>query len=130
MLVGGGQVALRKATLLVRARAQVKVISHQILPELAELVEQNNGEAIIGEYQAQMLDNVDLVIAATDNLSLNEQVHSDAVARHIPVNVVDKPDLCSFIFPAIVDRSPLVIGVSSGGESPVLSRLMRAKLET
>ena len=75
VLVGGGQVALRKATLLVRARAQVKVISHQILPELAELVEQNNGEAIVGEYQAQMLDNVDLVIAATDNLSLNEQVH-------------------------------------------------------
>ncbi len=130
VLVGGGQVALRKATLLVRARAQVKVIAHEILPELAELVSQNNGEAIVGEYQAQMLENVDLVIAATDNLSLNGQVHDDAVARHIPVNVVDKPELCSFIFPAIVDRSPLVIGVSSGGESPVLSRLMRAKLET
>jgi uroporphyrin-III C-methyltransferase/precorrin-2 dehydrogenase/sirohydrochlorin ferrochelatase len=73
---------------------------------------------------------VALVIAATDDESLNERVHYDAVARSLPVNVVDNPPLCTFVFPAIVDRSPIVIGISSGGQSPVLARLLRARLET
>ena len=130
LLVGGGQVALRKATLLTRAGAQVTVIAHRIDPELQELVEQHGGQAITGEYHSGLLDEVYLVIAATDDDQLNERVHYDAVERHIPVNVVDNQPLCTFIFPAIVDRSPIVIGISSGGESPVLARLLRAKLET
>lgn len=130
LLVGGGQVALRKATLLTRAGARVTVIAHRIDQELTELVEQNGGQTIIGEYHSGLLDDVYLVIAATDDDQLNERVHYDAVARHIPVNVVDNQPLCTFIFPAIVDRSPIVIGISSGGESPVLARLLRAKLET
>ncbi|BBB25584.1 siroheme synthase CysG [Amphritea japonica] len=130
LLVGGGQVALRKATLLTRAGARVTVIAHRIDPELTELVEQHGGQTITGEYHSGLLDDVYLVIAATDDDQLNERVHYDAVERHIPVNVVDNQPLCTFIFPAIVDRSPIVIGISSGGESPVLARLLRAKLET
>ncbi len=68
-----------------------------------------------------------LIVAATDDSSLHERVHFDALEHNIPINVVDTPSLCTFIFPAIVDRSPIVIGISSGGESPVLVRLLRAR---
>jgi uroporphyrin-III C-methyltransferase / precorrin-2 dehydrogenase / sirohydrochlorin ferrochelatase len=81
-------------------------------------------------YQEADLDGCTLIIAATDDEPLNAQVSSDARRRCVPVNVVDAPALCSVIFPAIVDRSPLVIAVSSGGDAPVLARLIRAKLET
>ena len=130
LLVGGGQVALRKATLLTRAGARVTVVAHQVVAELQVMVEQQGGQVIIGEYHAGLLDDAYLVVAATDDQVLNKRVHFDAVERHLPVNVVDSPALCTFIFPAIVDRSPIVIGISSGGESPVLARLLRAKLET
>jgi uroporphyrin-III C-methyltransferase/precorrin-2 dehydrogenase/sirohydrochlorin ferrochelatase len=130
LLVGGGQVALRKASLLTRAGARVIVVAHRVEPELVELIEQHNGQVIVGEYHSGLLTDAYLVIAATDDDQLNERVHFDAVERNIPVNVVDNQPLCTFIFPAIVDRSPIVIGISSGGESPVLARLLRAKLET
>lgn len=130
LLIGGGDVALRKARLLVRAGAQVSVVSHEVHEELRELVELHAGQVIIGEYHPALLDDVALVIAATDDQVLNERVHYDAVERSLPVNVVDNPPLCTFVFPAIVDRSPIVIGISSGGQSPVLARMLRAKLET
>jgi uroporphyrin-III C-methyltransferase/precorrin-2 dehydrogenase/sirohydrochlorin ferrochelatase len=130
LLVGGGNVALRKARLLCRAGAHITVISHQVCPELQDLLDQNSGRAIIGEYHASLLENRVLVIAATDDRALNERIHFDAQAQNIPINVVDSPDLCTFVFPAIVDRSPIVIGVSSGGSAPVLARLLRARLET
>jgi len=130
VLVGGGQVALRKAHLLHQAGARLVVVSHMITTELADLVMSQQGQIIIGDYQAELLDGADLVIAATDDQPLNVQVHADALMRNLPVCVVNNPALCSFIFPAIIDRSPVVVGVSSGGGSPVLSRLLRAKLET
>jgi len=130
LLVGGGDVALRKARLLSRAGARLTVVSHAIDPELAELLEEHQGQAIIGDYQADLLQGKTLVLAATDDEPLNEQVHHDAIAANVPVNVVDNPPLCTFIFPAIVDRSPIVIGISSGGQSPVLARILRSKLES
>lgn len=130
LLIGGGDVALRKARLLVRAGARITLVSHRVLPELESLLELNRGLVIIGEYHPELLDGKVLVLAATDDDQLNERVHYDAVAQNVPVNVVDSPALCTFVFPAIVDRSPIVIGISSGGQSPVLARLLRAKLET
>ena len=130
LLVGGGQVALRKARLLVRTKAIVTVISREIDPQLAQLLADNNGTAMIGEYSADLLDGKLLVTAATDDQALNKQVYEDALSRNIPVNVVDNPQLCTFVFPAIVDRSPIVIAISSGGQAPVLVRVLRAKLET
>ncbi|MEM5528415.1 siroheme synthase CysG [Gammaproteobacteria bacterium AS21] len=130
LLVGGGQVALRKARLLIRNKTILTVVSHQIDPQLADLLEKNNGHAIIGDYSADLLQDKLLVIAATDDSQLNIKVYQDAMARSIPVNVVDCPEFCTFVFPAIVDRSPIVIAISSGGEAPVLVRVLRAKLET
>lgn len=130
LLIGGGDVALRKARLLIRASAKVKVVSHKINPDLQTLIEDNQGETILGEYESDLLKNVQLVIAATDNDTLNQQVYEDATSIQIPVNVVDNQPLCTFIFPAIVDRSPIVIGISSAGKAPVLARNLRAKIES
>lgn len=130
LLIGGGDIALRKARLLTRAGARVRVVAPDILDEVAELIANTGGELIKAEYRKEHLDAVRLVVAATDIDEVNRQVHADALALNVPVNVVDNPPLCTFIFPAIVDRSPIVIGISSAGKAPVLARNLRAKLET
>lgn len=130
LLVGGGDIATRKGRLLSKAGARLRVVAPEISAELRELVAQNNGELHEREYQSGDLNDCVIAIAATDIESLNEQISTDAKARNLPVNVVDSPALCTYITPAIIDRSPLVIAISSGGESPVLARLIRAKLET
>jgi uroporphyrin-III C-methyltransferase/precorrin-2 dehydrogenase/sirohydrochlorin ferrochelatase len=130
LLAGGGEVALRKARLLADAGARLRVVAPEIEAQLRELVEQGDGELWQRGYDADDLQGCVLVIAASDDEPLNAQVSEDAHARGVPVNVVDSPKLCSVIFPAIVDRSPLLIAVSSGGDAPVLARLIRAKIET
>lgn len=130
LLVGGGDVALRKARLLSDAGAVLRVVAPEVHSELRELVEEGAGELLLRPYVQGDLQECVLVIAATDDEPLNAQVSRDASERGVPVNVVDAPSLCSVIFPAIVDRSPLVVAVSSGGDAPVLARLLRAKLET
>lgn len=130
LLVGGGDIATRKGRLLSKAGARLRVVAPEISSELRELVAQNNGELHEREYHASDLNDCVIAIAATDIESLNEQISNHAKARNLPVNVVDSPALCTYITPAIIDRSPLVIAISSGGESPVLARLIRAKLET
>lgn len=129
LLVGGGEVATRKGRMLAKAGARLRIVAPEISAELRELAIKNNGELHERDYQSDDLQDCVLVIAATDIESLNEQISADAQALHLPVNVVDTPALCTYITPAIIDRSPLVIAVSSGGEAPVLARLVRAKLE-
>lgn len=130
LLVGGGDIATRKGRLLSKAGARLRVVAPEISSELRELVALHHGELHEREYQTGDLDDCVIAIAATDIETLNEQISNDAKARNLPVNVVDSPALCTYITPAIIDRSPLVIAISSGGESPVLARLIRAKLET
>ena len=127
LVVGGGEVGKRKAGVLLEAGANVRVVAPQIEPALAE---QQGVQAIVSRFEAQHLDGVTLVIAATNDRNVNQQVSELARARNIPVNVVDDPELCSFIMPAIMDRSPLMVAFSSGGASPVLTRMMRGRLET
>lgn len=130
LVVGGGEIALRKSRLIADAGALLRVVAPAIEAQLRELVEHSGGELILRGYDPQDLEGCVLIIAATDDEPLNARVSHDARSRGVPVNVVDAPALCSVIFPAIVDRSPLVIAVSSGGDAPVLARLIRAKLET
>ena len=127
LVVGGGDVAKRKAGVLLEAGAKVRVVAPEIDPELAK---QKGVEPVVACFEAKHLDGVILIIAATNDRSVNRQVSELAQARSIPVNVVDDPELCSFIMPAILDRSPLMVAFSSGGASPVLTRMMRGKLET
>jgi uroporphyrin-III C-methyltransferase/precorrin-2 dehydrogenase/sirohydrochlorin ferrochelatase len=128
LVIGGGEVALRKARLLSDAGARLRVVAPDIRSELQELA--GPAGIFLRGYQAGDLQGVALVIAATDDEPLNAQISVQAQALGIPVNVVDAPALCSVIFPAIVDRSPLIVAVSSGGDAPVLARLIRAKIET
>jgi uroporphyrin-III C-methyltransferase/precorrin-2 dehydrogenase/sirohydrochlorin ferrochelatase len=137
LIVGGGDVALRKADLLSRAGACITILAPSICPELqALLTNSKNAKAdvehqlIFENYNKSYMLGARVIIAGTDIEALNRQVHADATALNIPVNVVDTPHLCDFIFPAIVDRNPIVIGISSNGKAPVLARLLRARLET
>lgn len=130
LVVGGGDVAARKIELLRRAGARVLVVSHHLCEELAALHDNDSIEWLAKDYQPAQLDTVFLVIAATDDGDLNGQVYLDATERHLLANVVDDQPKCSFIFPSIVDRSPLVVAISSSGTAPVLARLLREKLES
>lgn len=128
LVVGGGDVALRKVQTLVKAGANVFVVAHEICEEINE-IEAGNLHLSVQSYEANLLVDKWLVIAATDDEQLNDQVHLDALARKIFVNVVDDPARCHFITPAIIDRSPIVFAISSGGEAPVLARLWKESLE-
>jgi uroporphyrin-III C-methyltransferase/precorrin-2 dehydrogenase/sirohydrochlorin ferrochelatase len=130
LVVGGGDIALRKAGMLLRAGASVHVVAPDIGPALREKLEDGKGSFRLGHYRAADLGGVILAVAATDDKAVNRAVSEDCRMRGLPVNVVDNPALCSFIFPSIVDRSPLMVAVSSAGASPVLARLLRARLES
>ncbi len=130
LVVGGGEIAHRKVELLKRAGAAVTVVAPDLCKQMSALTASDEISHIIGEFtEDQVAGNV-LVIAATNNRAVNALVASAADKLSIPVNVVDTPDLCQFVMPSIVDRSPIVIAISSGGTSPVLARLIRAKLES
>ena len=127
LIIGGGGVAYRKASLLAQAGALITIVSPILDDSFANL---SGITHIADRYNASYLDGHLLVIAATNEEATNIAVSNDAKQRNIPVNVVDSPALCSFIVPAILDRSPIVVAFSSGGASPVLVRMLRGKLET
>jgi uroporphyrin-III C-methyltransferase/precorrin-2 dehydrogenase/sirohydrochlorin ferrochelatase len=134
LVVGGGIVAARKTESLLRAGARVIIVAPLLCSELrARLSERSLMGRITYRaetFSPQHIEGAVLVVAATGNAEVNREVSQAAGQRHLPVNVVDDPALCSFIMPAIVDRSPVLIAVSTGGTSPVLARLLRARLET
>lgn len=130
LVVGGGEVAARKCALLLRAGARVTVLA----PALDTAFDADLAAARVTHRAARFRDEdlagFVLAIAATDDDTVNRAVAAAAKLRRIPVNVVDQPTLCSFIMPSIIDRAPVIVAVSSGGASPVLARLLRARLET
>jgi uroporphyrin-III C-methyltransferase/precorrin-2 dehydrogenase/sirohydrochlorin ferrochelatase len=138
LVVGGGEVAARKAALLLRAGAHVTVVAPRLCEQLDEQLLERGGEQLrqrriihrAETFCSGHLADAALVIAATDDPAVNRKVSEVAKGLGIPVNVVDDPASCSFIMPSIVDRSPVLIAISSGGASPVLARLLRARLET
>ncbi|MCB1688882.1 MAG: uroporphyrinogen-III C-methyltransferase [Halioglobus sp.] len=129
LLVGGGGVATRKARLLLRAGARLTVVSPAVCTELQVLLDEHDGVWQQGYYQSADLHGKRLVVAATPEASVNEQVYHDAMRLSIQVNVVDAPHLCTFIFPSIVDRDPVLVAISSNGQSPVLARILRRRIE-
>ncbi|MEE4377255.1 MAG: siroheme synthase CysG [Candidatus Competibacteraceae bacterium] len=130
LVVGGGAIATRKVSLLLQAEASVTVVAPNLEPTLQAERDAERIQHRQAYFSVSDLDGHALVIAATNNQDVNRQVSELCQARLIPVNVVDQPSLCSFIMPAIVDRAPLTIAISSGGNAPVLSRLLRGRLES
>lgn len=129
LIVGGGEVAARKAALLLQAGAEINLVSPELLGNLKDMHAEGGIHFRQGTFEEGDLEGISLVIAATDDEAVNRRVSELARARRLPVNVVDNPDLCTFIFPSIIDRSPVQIAVSTGGSSPVLARLLRTRLE-
>ena len=129
VLIGGGTIATRKARLLLRAGALLTVVAPEISEELKNSLTEHDGQWQQSSFAPEDLEGASLVVAATPDGQVNAQVSESAKMRSIPVNVVDSPELCTFIFPSIVDRSPLVVAISSSGRSPVLARLLRRKIE-
>jgi len=129
LVVGGGSVAARKIETLLAAGADVSIGAPVLNAELRALEQQGRLRHLPGNYQSSWLDDRILVIAASNDVSVNRQVSLDAQARGMLVNVVDNPQLCNFIVPAIVDRSPIIIAISSGGTAPVLARMLRERFE-
>lgn len=130
LVVGGGDIALRKVNLLLKAQAKIKCISPEFCSGLIELSRENALDLIEKRFESSDIANQSVIIAATDDDKTNAMVSSMAHESGIPINVVDSPDLSSFIMPSIVDRSPIMIAISSAGKAPVLARIIRAKLET
>jgi uroporphyrin-III C-methyltransferase / precorrin-2 dehydrogenase / sirohydrochlorin ferrochelatase len=129
LVVGGGEVAARKTDLLLQAGAEVHAVAPDLGSGMQALVDDGRIAYRAGGFEKTDLDGAQLAIAASDDRSLNARVAELADARGVPVNVVDDPALCRFIMPAIVDRSPVLAAVSTGGKSPVLARLIRGRLE-
>jgi uroporphyrin-III C-methyltransferase/precorrin-2 dehydrogenase/sirohydrochlorin ferrochelatase len=130
LVVGGGDVALRKVSLLERSGALITVVAPQIAPELMERAASGKLKLAIREFTPGDLDDARLVIVATSRRAVNRWIAKLSDARAIPVNVVDDREASRFIVPAIIDRDPVLVAVSTAGTSPVLARRLRERLET
>ena len=130
LVIGGGDIALRKINLLLKAQAKVDCLSPLFCKGIKNLSKDGHITLINKSFDQTDIKDYSIIIAATDDSSVNSSISAIAQVKKIPVNVVDSPELSSFIMPSIVDRSPLIIAVSSSGKAPVLSRIIRAKLET
>ncbi len=129
LVVGGGAVAARKIELLLGAGAAVRVVAPQIGAQVRALAAAGRIEHVARSFEPASLDGVALVVAATNREAVNAAVAAAARARNVPVNVVDDARLSTFIVPAIVDRSPVVVAIGTSGTSPTLARWVRARIE-
>ena len=130
LVIGGGDIALRKINLLIKAQAKVDCLSPLFCEGITNLSQNGDVNLIQKRFESDDIKDYAIIIASTDDSSVNALISKSAKKARIPVNVVDSPELSSFIMPSIVDRSPVIIAVSSAGKAPVLSRMIRAKLET
>lgn len=129
LVVGGGRVAERKIETLLKFGSRIKVVS----PDISEGIEglELQSKLIVNrrEYSGDDMENACLVIAATDDAAVNDRICKDAGTKGIPVNVVDAPEKCTFVFPSVVVREDLVIGISTSGSFPAMSKKIRERLE-
>jgi uroporphyrin-III C-methyltransferase/precorrin-2 dehydrogenase/sirohydrochlorin ferrochelatase len=130
VVIGGGEVAARKVTTLLKANAAITLYSPELSHELQDLANVGKISYINANFEASQLAGACMVIAATDDKAVNTAVSIAAKVQNIPVNVVDAPNLCTFTMASIVERSPIVIAISSEGNAPVLARYIRTKIET
>ena len=130
LVIGGGLVASRKVTSLLKSGAVVTLISPEVNPQLQQLADDGKINILLREYQSTDIIRAFLVIAATNDADVNIKIAKQANDANILVNVADNPDLGSFIFPSVVDRSPVTVAISTGGASPVFARQLRMRLDS
>ncbi len=129
LVVGGGDVAARKIDLLIKTTNNIIVMSEYVTASVERLINTHELTWLKHNYQSGLLANINLVIAATDCTEVNQAIAQEAKPLNILVNVVDQPELCSYITPAIIDRSPMIIAMSSSGSAPILLRMLREQIE-
>jgi uroporphyrin-III C-methyltransferase/precorrin-2 dehydrogenase/sirohydrochlorin ferrochelatase len=129
LIVGGGEQAAQKLRLLTKTTARIRLVAEALCPELSEAVAEGRAEWLATAFHPDQLDGCRLAYAATDDLAETARVAFAARAKGVPVNAIDRPQLCSFITPAIVDRDPVVVAIGSEGTAPVLVGRIRAMLE-
>jgi precorrin-2 dehydrogenase/sirohydrochlorin ferrochelatase len=129
LVVGGGPVATRKAASLAKAGARVTVVAPQIGTELEQMGRENMARLFRRNFEPEDLEKKWLVIAATDDPQINRDVAKAAARKRIFCNVVDRPQICSFQVPAVLERGMLKIAVSTSGASPAMARRIRKELE-
>ncbi len=130
LVVGGGEVAARKIEALLQAGAQVRVYAHALNDALAQWLAEDRIHRLKGAFDPGWLDSVWLLVAATDDRAFNAELAREAGLRRLLVNVVDDAELSTFQIPAIVDRAPLLLAISSSGAAPMLARRLREQMET
>lgn len=128
LLLGAGKVAVRKLEILCAVKANVTIISPDSIPEIELLIKENNCEYKRRSFRKGDCKGFDLVIAATSDMAVNTEISEEAKALHIPVNVVDVPDLCTAIFPAVIRDGDFIAAISSGSQAPFLAAELRNQL--
>jgi uroporphyrin-III C-methyltransferase/precorrin-2 dehydrogenase/sirohydrochlorin ferrochelatase len=129
MIIGGGEVASRKIELLLKSTANITIMSKEVCASVERLINLHQLTWLKHNYQAGNFSDINLVIAATDDTSINKAIAEEASTLNILTNVVDQPALCTYITPAIIDRSPMIIALSSSGSAPILIRMLREQIE-
>jgi siroheme synthase-like protein len=129
LVVGGGEVALRKIDTLLDYETSITVISPKAVEKISYYAEKKNLSLELREYKSPEAGNYDLVIAASDDKDVNGQVYDDAKKAKVPINVVDAPELCDFIFPAILKRDLLTVAISTDGKAPFLAGRLKTILD-
>jgi precorrin-2 dehydrogenase / sirohydrochlorin ferrochelatase len=129
VIIGGGNVCARKAETMMSYGARVTVVSPELTDEIEGWAREGRLQLRRKKYDENDLDGANIVIASTDDQSVNEQIAADCRRRRIPVNVVDVTPLCEFIVPAIVDKGSVTIAISTGGKSPALARTLKEDLQ-
>jgi uroporphyrin-III C-methyltransferase/precorrin-2 dehydrogenase/sirohydrochlorin ferrochelatase len=129
MIIGGGEVASRKIELLLKSTVNITIMSKDVCAGVERLINLHQLTWLKHNYQTGNFSQINIVIAATDDNLINEAVAEESRSLNILTNVVDQPDLCTYITPAIIDRSPMIIALSSSGSAPILVRMLREQIE-
>lgn len=133
LLIGGGKVALQKLKVLIDNQINIHLVAEQVDLSIYEYLSgyENSETAVemeLAEYREELLsDDYSFVIAATNDRELNSRIAAASKERNIPVNVVDDPELSTFIFPSIIKRGDLVIGISSSGKAPAVTQYYKER---
>lgn len=129
MIIGGGEVAARKIELMLKCTSNITVVSAHCSDMVSRLIHTENLHWLRENYRTGLMNDCNIVIAATDDEAVNKSVYEEAQSLGILVNVVDQPELCDYITPSIIDRDPILVAISSSGSSPVLVRMLREQIE-